>query len=124
MSKNDKITLSREEYEELVTQLEKSATTPKSEYKLTITSKEFWDHFMTKLASMLLSLKVWVLISVLYVPYELLRQELITADNYVQIIIVVAPVVVGLREFSKATQNGNANEGEGFLGRVKRIFKI
>ena len=129
------ITLTQEEYDELVKQLEELAVqpTPKGDYQMIIFSRVFWDSFISKVFAALISIKLWVLFSVLYWPYDLVKKGHISGDNYAAIIIVVAPLVVGMREFAKMKSNKEAptettEQGKGvgqkLLDLVKQRFHI
>lgn len=121
----EKIELSEEEYQEILEQLE--ATSAKEElesnYRWMFTSKPFWDRLISKLIGMCVSFKMWILIFSIYIPFLLLKQGQISADNYTTILVVVVPAIVGLREYSKAKAGEGESEG-GFLDKIKKVFKI
>lgn len=118
---SDEIKLTKQEYDELIAELEDVA---EKEYDMIIFSKLFWDSFFTKIVTMCISLKVWTLAAVIILPYILLTNGFITGDNYTQILIVVAPLVIGLREFSKATQNRGSSIVNKFIDTIKQKFNI
>lgn len=124
----DKVILTKEEYQEIINeieilsdQLEQNQDEP---HDWMLFSSMFWDSFFTKIISNFVSIKVWILVFVLYVPYQLLLSGKITSDHYTNILIVVAPIVVGLREFSKAKVNGSSDQETGLLGKARKLFKI
>lgn len=124
----DKVILTKEEYQEIINeieilsdQLEQNQDEP---HDWMLFSSMFWDSFFTKIISNFVSVKVWILVFVLYVPYQLLLSGKITSDHYTNILIVVAPIVVGLREFSKAKVNGSSDQETGLLGKARKLFKI
>lgn len=124
---SDKIELSKEEYEEILEQLEKTTAKEdlESNYKWMCTSKPFWDKLGSKLLGMCVSFKMWILFFSLYAPYHLLKQGMISSDNYTTILVVVVPAVVGFREYSKAKVNGTGEEEDSsFLKKISKVFKI
>jgi len=125
------VNLTQDEYEDILTQLEAAAAKEEGkegEDVMLIFSKVFWDHFLTKIIVSFASVKIWILIFVLYMPVELVRKGLITGDNYTNILIIVAPLVVGLREFSKVAANKSSSSEEGVgskvLNAIKQKFKV
>ena len=133
------ITLTEHEYKEILDQLEtfvKKQKLDEEEAKgqALLFSKLFWDNFFTKILTMVVSLKNWTLMLVLFMPYQLLKMQLISGDNYTSIITVVAPVVVGLREFSKkaaentatttTTTEGTTSTTSQILQTIRKKFSI
>jgi hypothetical protein len=108
------VTLTEKEYEEILNQLESLAKTPtppsEPKYDMMLFSKPFWDNFCTKFIANFVSVKMWILFTILYWPYELVKEKSISGDNYTNIIIVVAPLVIGLREYAKSTMNKKSSE--------------
>lgn len=124
----DKVILTKEEYQEIINQIETLSDQLEQNqdepHDWMLFSSMFWDSFFTKIISNFVSVKVWILVFVLYVPYQLLLSGKITSDHYTNILIVVAPIVVGLREFSKAKVNGSSDQETGLLGKARKLFKI
>lgn len=124
----DKVILTKEEYQEIINQIETLSDQLEQNqdepHDWMLFSSMFWDSFFTKIISNFVSIKVWILVFVLYVPYQLLLSGKITSDHYTNILIVVAPIVVGLREFSKAKVNGSSDQETGLLGKARKLFKI
>ena len=122
----EKIILDKEDYEEILEELKRLEARDDLDdnYEWILFSSSFWDNFFTKIISNFVSVKVWILIFVLYVPYQLLMLGKISADNYTSLLIVIAPVVVGLREFSKTKQVENNKNRGGIIDKVKSLFKI
>lgn len=112
------ITLTEHEYKEIVQKLEDVAKheAQQDKYESIVLSKLFWDNFFAKIFAAAASVKNWTLFLILYMPYELLKLKLISGENYASIIIVVAPVVIGLREFSKkiVDTRSNSNSSQSF----------
>lgn len=106
------VTLTEHEYQEIVNKLEEMVVdqVQQKKYQMMVFTKPFWDNFFTKALAALVSVKNWTLFGIVYMPYELLKLKLITSDNYVNIIVVVAPIVIGLREFSKKLVDINSNQ--------------
>lgn len=104
----NKVVLEKKEYDEIVSQLEElsefqqqSGFHPIKNYQMMLFTRAFWDTLLTKLVASTVSVKMWILFTVLYYPYHLVREGKISGDNYANIVLVVAPLVLGLREFSK-----------------------
>jgi uncharacterized membrane protein len=112
------VTLTEKEYKEILDQLEDLTkassmslkSTKDSEYAMMLFSKPFWDNFFTKFIANFVSVKMWILFTVLYWPYELVKEKSISGENYTNIIIVVAPLVVGLREYAKSIAIKKSND--------------
>jgi len=121
-----KVSLDKEEYEEILEQLEHLSAKEEigSNYKWMCLSKPFWDNLGSKIISMCVSFKVWILFFSLYIPLHLLKQGMISADNYTTILVVVVPAIVGLREYSKAKSKVSSENSESFLDKARRMFKI
>ena len=121
------VTLTQEEYDEIVSQLEnQSSSKDESEYHMMLFSKAFWDNFITKFLASFVSVKMWILFAVLYWPYQLVRSGNISGDNYTNIILIVAPLVVGLREFAKASnsKSSEASESSGAPNAAQRLLAL
>lgn len=124
------INLSQDDYDDLVNQLEAAAAREEGregEDVMLIFSKVFWDHLITKILVSLASVKIWILIFVLWVPVELVKKGFISGNNYTNILIIVAPLVVGMREFSKvAASKSTPEEGNGskLINAIKQKFKV
>jgi hypothetical protein len=116
------VVLSKAEFQELVDELERLALEEAKDksYDWTLFSAVFWDNFVTKVLSNLVSVKMWILGFILYVPYELLIRGHLNGEQYTSILVIVAPIVVGLREFSKIKFNLPTN---GFIDKVKSFIK-
>lgn len=119
-----KIEIDENEYNEIIEELDRLSTKEELEgHDWMLLSASFWDNFLTKIISNFVSVKVWILVFILYIPYQLLVSKIITADHYTKVLIIVAPVVVGLREYSKAKVNNN-NGDSSLIDKAKRLFKI
>lgn len=121
------VVLTQEEYDDIIAQLEGLAGTPQQreeDYHMMIFSKIFWDNFITKLIATLVSVKMWVLFTLLYWPYQLVRQGYITGSNYTTIILVVAPLVVGLREFAKVGSNSKIDPDASTPNAAQRLLSL
>jgi hypothetical protein len=124
------IKLTKEEYRQLLDKLQQAEDD--KNYSMLVLTKQFWDRFFCKLFAMFISVKLWLLIFFLYVPYQLVVSKHITGDNYVSIMIVVAPLLVGLRELSKIGSDKNgSSQGEqqtsvvgGIINATRKIFKV
>ena len=75
------------DYEDLVAQLE--------------ASQSFHRIIIRKIITELSSIKFWTLIIVLTQPYLALKAGLISGDNFTSILLVTAPLVIGIREIGK-----------------------
>jgi hypothetical protein len=119
---NENVTLTKQEYKEIVDELERLALEESKDKKhdWLLFSPVFWDNFLTKILSTFGSVKMWILVFVLFAPYELLKMGLISADNFTSILTIVAPIVIGLREFAKI---GMAT-GNTVVDKVKRFLKM
>ena len=122
------VSMSQDEYDDIVMQLEKYAAKDSQEDVVLLFSKVFWDHFFTKIIVSFASVKIWILLFVLYVPAELVKKGYISGDNYTNILIIVAPLVVGMREFSKVSfskkEDSSSNPISNIVDTVKKKFKI
>jgi len=114
---SEKIEVDKKQYQQLVAHLELSLN---PQTKWICFTGAFWDRLFSKLISMLVSFKVWIMFFSLYIPLSLLKNQLISADNYTTIIIVVVPAIVGFREFSKA----KTNQQPGLISKVRKMFNI
>lgn len=109
----------------LVEQLEHYVAKENREHKMVAFSKVFWDNWLAKLFASFVSIKIWILFWVLYIPYELVQRKLISGDNYTSIIIIVAPLVVGLREYTKLVANKSSeSSGTDIVSKIRKYFKI
>ena len=104
----DNITISKQDYTEIVSQLQKLSVAqpehhPIKNYQMMVLTRAYWDNFLSKLITSIVSVKMWILFAVLYYPYQLVKLGKISGDNYSNILLVVAPIVLGLREFAKAS---------------------
>ena len=120
---HESVTIDKQEYCEIVRQLEKLEQHEKN-HKWTIATGKFWDWILVKLVGSFVSVKLWTLFFVLYIPYNLLTKQLITADNYTQIILVVAPIVIGIRELSKTRETTEPTTAGKVVDKVRSILKI
>jgi hypothetical protein len=68
-----------------------------------LTTRAYWDIFFSKLVTSVVSVKMWILFVILYYPYKLVLLGKISGDNYTNILLIVAPIVLGLREFAKSS---------------------
>jgi len=119
---NQIVTINKEQYDEVIVQLEKLDKLEKKHTWRLFTGK-FWDWVFTKLIESFISVKLWTLFFVLYIPYDLLTRHLITADNYTSIIIIVAPIVIGIRELAKPRADQQSSGGK-IVDKVRNILKI
>lgn len=119
---NENVTLTKEEYKEIVDELERLALeeSKDKDHDWLLFSPVFWDSLITKIVSTLGSVKMWILVFVLFAPYELLKMGLISADNFTSILTIVAPIVIGLREFAKL----GVSTGNTVVEKVKRLLKM
>jgi len=123
MSEENKVILDKAEYEEIVKQLEILASTKPTQPKgFTVFTKEFWDRVITKLLATLISVKLWVLFFIVITPYELLKSGLISGSDYASIVVVVAPVVLGLREIAKIKMSNN--DEESLITKIRKRLDI
>ena len=119
---HDNIIMDKQQYNEVISQLEKLEMYEKK-HQWKICTGKFWDWVFYKLICSFISVKLWTLFFVLYVPYNLLTKNLITADNYTQIILVVAPIVIGIRELSKQNEGEPSAAGK-IVDKVRNMLKI
>jgi len=120
-----KMEVDKDDLDFLVEQLEHYVAKENREHKMVAFSKVFWDNWLTKLFASLVSVKIWILFWVLYIPYELVQRKLISGDNYTSIIIIVAPLVVGLREYTKLVANkSEKSSGTDIISKIRKYFKI
>ena len=104
------ITISQQDYNEIILELERcnklQVQPPKhnllTSYQPLLTTRAYWDTFASKLIASVISVKMWILFVVLYYPYKLVLVGKISGDNYTNILLIVAPIVLGLREFAKS----------------------
>ena len=101
------ISVSKDDYDQIIEQLEILNAAQNEDTPIVLT-KGFWDRCMTKLIVTLLSVKIWILIFILFAPYELVRTGKISGDNYTLILTIVAPIIIGLRELSKGGGQGSS----------------
>ena len=75
----------------------------------------FRKNCLEKLASTLISVKVWVLFLVLFISTGLLVKEYITSDNWTTVIISCVTVVLISREGFKMTTVTSVKKKSGFV---------
>lgn len=120
-----KIEVDKDDLDFLVEQLEIYVAKENREHKMIAFSKVFWDNWLTKLFASFVSVKIWILFWVLYIPYELVQRKLISGDNYTNILIIVAPLVIGIREYMKVVANRSDNDsGSDLVSKIRKFFKI
>jgi len=105
------ITISKQDYSEIILELEKlnelqiqpPTHNAITNYQPMLTTRAYWDIFFSKLVASVVSVKMWILFVILYYPYKLVLLGKISGDNYTNILLIVAPIVLGLREFAKSS---------------------
>lgn len=109
------VTITKEELKELLERAENNSSVD-SFSEVEFLNKKFWISVSTKIVAMFFSVKIWTLVLMICIPYQLLVKGLITGDNYATILVVTAPLVLGMREFSKRTQT---QENSGLADSIK-----
>ena len=105
------VTISKQDYNEIILELEKlnelqiqpPAHNVIANYQPMLATRAYWDTFFSKFVASVVSVKMWILFVILYYPYKLVLLGKISGDNYTNILLIVAPIVLGLREFAKSS---------------------